>query len=174
MLSRRLNVAPTPNRVSAFECVRQFDADRWLSVPTGRSSTVSFMRQAMSTPTAYGMTAFSRRQHAADRQAVADVRVRHQRAGDRHWQLAGVPHLLKGVRLETRSPDLIWRVARPRSERAGRDAYLRELTCVHAIFRLRRIIVALLRKMGIASTRASLRAGKHGGCPIRLNALTER
>ena len=47
------------------------------------------MRQAMSTPTAYGITAFFARQHAADRQAVADVRIRHQRRPDRVRHLAG-------------------------------------------------------------------------------------
>ena len=67
------------------------------------SSTVSFMRQAMSTPTAYGITA-SRREHAADRQAVADVRVRHQRAGRGDRQRAGVLHLRERRRVVVRAP----------------------------------------------------------------------
>ena len=68
------------------------------------------MRHAMSTPTAYGMTAFARRQDAADRQPVADVRVRHQRARDRDRQLARVLQLLQRVGLEVVAPDQVRRV----------------------------------------------------------------
>lgn len=48
---------------------------------------------------------------AADRQPVANVRVGHQRAGDRDRQLAGVLQLLDGVGLEAVTPDLVRRIA---------------------------------------------------------------
>ncbi len=48
---RALNVAPTPKRVSrSIAAVRRACCSE--SAVTGRSSTVIFMRQAMSTPTA--------------------------------------------------------------------------------------------------------------------------
>ncbi len=65
------------------------------------------MRQAMSTPTAYGITAPSQRQHAADRQAVADVRVGHQRRADGDRHLAGLPHLDVGGLVDVAAPGAI-------------------------------------------------------------------
>ncbi len=56
------------------------------------------------------------RQHAADRQAVALVRVGHQRARHRHRQLAGVPHLLQRPLLEPLPEDLARRGRAPRGE----------------------------------------------------------
>ncbi len=57
---RRLfvNFAPMPNRVSSWIAFLSRSGSA-SSVFKGRSSTVIFMRQAMSTPTAYGITAFS-------------------------------------------------------------------------------------------------------------------
>ncbi len=46
-----------------------------------------------------------RRQHAADRQAVPLVGVRHQRAAHGDRQVHGVPHLLKAPRLQPLAPD---------------------------------------------------------------------
>ncbi len=55
---RPRNVAPTPKRVSPSSA--EISSRGFVSRSAiGRSSTVIFIRQAMSTPTAYGMTALS-------------------------------------------------------------------------------------------------------------------
>ena len=66
----------------------------------------------MSTPTAYGMTASLRRQHAADGQPVADVCVRHERGRDGDGKFARVLQLIDGGRVEVVAPDSVWRVSR--------------------------------------------------------------
>ena len=43
-------------------------------------------------------------QHAADGQTIADVRVRHQRARDRHGELARASHLVDGLGFESFAP----------------------------------------------------------------------
>ena len=45
-----------------------------------------------------------RREHAADRQAVADVRIRHERARHRDRQRTRIRHLLHRLRLEALAP----------------------------------------------------------------------
>ena len=46
-------------------------------------------------------------QHAADRQAVADVRIRHQRGADRIRHLAGMPHLLVRTGVDVGAPGAV-------------------------------------------------------------------
>ena len=67
-----------------------------------------------------------RRQHAADREPVADVRVGHERAGDRDRQLARVRHLLDRRRLQVFTPDAIGRVDLARLERVGRRGLIEQ------------------------------------------------
>jgi hypothetical protein len=66
---------------------------------------------------------------AADRQPISHVRVGHQGARHRHGQLARVPHLLQCVRLQTASPDLIWRITLARAEDAGFRRVFEQLVC---------------------------------------------
>ena len=49
-------------------------------------------------------------EHTADRQAVAHVRVGHERARHGDRELAGVRHLADGVGFETLAPDAIRRI----------------------------------------------------------------
>ena len=89
---------------------------------TGRSSTVSFMRQAMSTPTAIGDDRVVGGQHAADGQAVAVVGVGHEGPRHRDGQVAGVAELIDGGGLEVRPP------LSPRGRLGPRDVKLPALS----------------------------------------------
>ena len=67
-----------------------------------------------------------RGQHAADRQPVADMRIRHERARHGHRQLARVLHLLQRGRLEVVAPDSVRSVGPPRNERPSRRGVLEQ------------------------------------------------
>ena len=89
-----------------------------------------------------------RRQHTADGQSVAHVRIRHERARYRDRQTARILHLLHGGRLVILAPDLVGSVALPRGERVSS----------------RRVIDKLPRKSRIAGIVEKCR-GRRGDAP---------
>ncbi len=66
------------------------------------------------------------RQHAADGEPVADVRIRHQGAGHRYGQLARILELLDRCRLEVVAPDPVRRIDASRNKRPLRRGLLDE------------------------------------------------
>ncbi len=105
---RPRNVAPTPKRVSPSSAANQFTrlrlqvSDRALQHRHLHPAGDVDADRVRDDRVVGG-------QHAADRQAVALVRVGHQRARHRHRQLAGVAHLLQRAFLEPLPEDLAGR-----------------------------------------------------------------
>ena len=62
-----------------------------------------------------------RREHAPDRQTVADVRIWHERARDRDRQRTRIGHLLHRLGFEPFAPLTPWRQFRTRRERRAVD-----------------------------------------------------
>ena len=115
------------------------------------------------------------RQHAADGEPVADVRIRHQGAGHGYGQLARILELLDRGRLEVVAPDPVRRIDASRNKRPLRRGLLDEQPRQLPVAR---IVDKIGRCRGdqvqLVTTAAMLRLAVSAFCRIRLAVSAAR